>query len=145
MILKRRIELELAEARFRLTTWNAVNKGLTLIQKTGVMSMKIKVHCNDGGDRNCYRVVEIDLPFKGLTCDNVIVNWIKENDKDVVDTVKISPPATGWIKQQDENLLKPSDIKAIEDEGFFEIAYDDLGEYSVDLMVCAACGSDQTY
>lgn len=100
--------------------------------------MKIKVHCDDGTDHNCYGTVEIDLPYAGLSSDSVTVNWTKERGKDIVTSVQISPP-TDWVKQN-ENNLSPSDIEDVNLTGFFEIEYSDL-----EHEVCGACGSDQTY
>lgn len=101
--------------------------------------MKIKVHCDDGSDRNCYGTVEIDLPYDGLSSDNVTFNWIKEGGRDIVESVRISPPNADWEKQNEDNL-SPSEIEAIDLKGFFELGYDEL-----EHKVCGACGSDQTY
>ena len=101
--------------------------------------MKIEVHCNDGSDRNCFGTVEIDLPYRGLSAENVAVNWDTETGKEVT-SVQIAPPnAVDWVKQN-ENLLNSSDIESIKENGFFEIAYCDLKH-----TICAACGSSETY
>lgn len=101
--------------------------------------MKIEVHCDDGSDQNCYGAVEIDLPYTGLSDDNVVVNWTTERGRDIVSDVQISPPNQNWVKQN-ENSLSDYEIESINENGFFEIAYADL-----EHKVCGACGSDQTY
>lgn len=102
--------------------------------------MKIEVNCADGTDAQCFGTVEIELPFAGLSDDDVIVNWTEVREKDVVESVQITPPSSpDWVKQNDEHLSE-FDIDAIKATGSFMIQSDDLEE-----AVCDACGSDQTY
>lgn len=101
--------------------------------------MKIKVNCADGTDAQCYGTVEIELPFSGLSEDDVTVNWTTKKGKDVVKSVRIVPPKPDWVKQNDQHLSK-SDVEAIKATGHFDIQPDDLEQ-----EVCDACGSDQTY
>lgn len=101
--------------------------------------MKIEVHCDAGNDRNCYGTVEIDLPYGGLSTNNVTINWATERGKEVVTSVQIFSPNADWVKQN-ENSLNPSNIESINADGSFVIEYRDL-----EHGVCDACGSDQTY
>jgi hypothetical protein len=102
--------------------------------------MKIEVHCDDGSDPNCYDTVEVDLPFSGLSDDDVKPNWVEDelSKRDVLESVLIYP-SEDWVKQN-KNLLDLDQIESIEKNGYFEIQYADLPH-----DVCAACGSDESY
>jgi len=107
--------------------------------------MKIEVHCTDGSDPNCYETVEVDLPFDGLSPNNVETHWVKEDGRQVVESFKIRPPNKEWIQQNREILeryLFEDNIESVIKNGVFEILYSDLEN---DISeVCDACGSEHT-
>ena len=62
-----------------------------------------------------------------------------ESGRELVESVRVTPPGTDWVKQH-AHSLHPSEIDAINEDGAFDVEYSDLQH-----VVCSACGSDQTY
>lgn len=100
--------------------------------------MKIEVNCTDGRYRHCEGVVEIYLPYRGLSDGDVILNFFGGGEDGELKSFEITPPNPAWVKQN-EDLLSDEDIENIEEDEFFEIKASDF------QMVCGACGSDQPY
>jgi hypothetical protein len=100
--------------------------------------MKIQVPCADGSDRHCCGFVEVELPYIGLSTNDITVNFHEEDGQDVLECVQVTPPNPVWVAKNQE-FLSPSDLDDIDEYGFFEIKPRDVE------AVCGPCGSDQTY
>ena len=102
-----------------------------------VPNMKIDVNCADGTDEHCDGTVKIELPFTGLSKNDVIVKSGMKKGREVVKSVRITPPAKDWVKENDQHLSE-LDIEAINKYGRFDIQAGDL-----EPAVCDACGSSE--
>ncbi len=101
--------------------------------------MKISVPCNSGSDRNCVGTVEIDLPYIGLSDEDVSINQTVEGGKPILRSVCISPTLENWANLN-ANFLTQSDIDSLDSDGWFEVEQSRL-----EHKVCGPCGSDETY
>lgn len=95
--------------------------------------MKITVHCATGSSPDCYQTVEVDLPYDGLTPQDVHTNWATEDGMKTVTSIEITPSSGNWI-EQNSYLFSPSDIEQIKTHGYFKIQYSELENKS-----CCAC------
>jgi len=102
--------------------------------------MYIISHCPDGTDRNCSGAVRVDLPYTGLTSDNIQSHWTPGQHGDELESITIMPPADPrWIAENVEHL-RDSDIEDIAVNGYFELEADNFPYHGV----CPACGSSET-
>ncbi|EKU84128.1 hypothetical protein [Massilia timonae] len=103
--------------------------------------MHIHTHCPDGTDRNCSGTVRMDLPYTGLSRDDIEFHWVSGQRGEELESITITPPADPrWIAENDAHL-RNEDIESIKDEGCFTLEHEDFPHHGT----CAACGSSETY
>lgn len=103
--------------------------------------MHVQTHCPDGTDRNCRGTVPMELPYTGLTPDDVESHWEERQGNEELTSITISPPADPrWLIGNDR-WLSQDDIDNIKVHGFFVVEADDFPPHDC----CGACGSSETY
>jgi hypothetical protein len=103
--------------------------------------MYIITHCPDGTDRNCSRTVRMEIPYTGLSHDDIESHWAPGEHGDELESITITPPADVRWLAENAVYLRDEDIESIKDDGYFTLEHEDFPYHGT----CAACGSSETY